>query len=72
MRKTVIALSATAFAISSMVFIAGPATAAAKTTKMGCVVGKQTYSAMEGKCIAATPVKKAAKAAKAVKKAVKT
>ena len=69
MRKTVIALSATAFAISSMVFVAGSATAAPKLTKMGCMVGKQTYNAMEGKCVAATPVKKAAKAAK---KAVKT
>jgi hypothetical protein len=68
MRKTVIALSATAFALSSMVFVAGPASAA--TTKMGCMVGKQTYNAMEGKCIDAKPVKKAAK--KAAKKAVKT
>lgn len=69
MRKTVIALSATAFALGSMVLIADSASAAAKLTKMGCVAGKQTYSATDGKCVDAKPVKKAAKAAK---KAVKT
>jgi hypothetical protein len=70
MRKTMIALSATAFALGSMVLVAGSASAAPKMSKMGCMVGKQTYNATEGKCIDAKPVKKAAK--KAAKKAVKT
>jgi hypothetical protein len=63
MRKTLIALSATAMAMSSMAFVAGTASAATKPkmTKMGCMVGKQTYSAAEGKCVDAKPVKKAAK-----------
>jgi hypothetical protein len=65
MRKTVIALSATAFALSTLAIVS-PVSAAtkAKTTKMGCIVGKQKYNAVEGKCIDAKPVKKAVKATK--------
>jgi hypothetical protein len=62
MRKTMIALSAATFALSTLVV--GTASAAPKTTKMGCIVGKQKYSAADGKCVDAKPVKPAAKATK--------
>jgi hypothetical protein len=63
MRKTMIALSAATFALSTLL-VAGTASAAPKLTKKGCVVGKQKYSGTEGKCIDAKPVKAAAKAKK--------
>jgi hypothetical protein len=63
MRKTMIALSAATFALSTLIAV-GSASAAPKTTKMGCIVGKQKYSATDGKCVAAKPVKAAAKATK--------
>jgi hypothetical protein len=63
MRKTMIALSAAMFAVSTLL-VAGSASAAPKLTKKGCIVGKQKYSGAEGKCVDAKPVKPAAKAAK--------
>lgn len=62
MRKVLTALGAAAFAFSSMTAIVGSASAAgAAPTKssMGCIVGKEKWNAVDGKCIALAPVKKA-------------
>ena len=59
MRKIFIALSLAAFAAGSMTVAAEAAKAPAKT-KMGCIIGKEKWNAVDGKCMAAAPVKKAA------------
>lgn len=72
MRKAIVALSMTAFALGSFASIDTASAAAAKMTKMGCIVGKQKYDAAQGKCMNARPVKKVVKASKkpAMKKAM--
>jgi hypothetical protein len=67
MRKTLVALSAVAFALGALGTIDTASAAKAKTTAKGCIIGKQKWNAVEAKCVDAKPVKKAVKAA--VKKA---
>ena len=59
MRRALVSLTAVAFAISA--FAAVDTASAAKMSKMGCMVGKEKWDASAGKCMAAKPVKKAAK-----------
>lgn len=60
MRRTTVIISAVAFALCSLASIdTASAAKAAKTTKMGCVVGKEKWDATVGKCAPAKPVKKA-------------
>ena len=56
MRKSLVALSTVALAISAFATI-NTASAAPKMSKMGCVVGKQKWDATQGKCVDAKPVK---------------
>lgn len=64
MRTIVVALSAAAFALASLSLSASAK--APQKTKMGCIVGKEKYDAVAGKCMP-KPAKTAAQ--KAVKKA---
>ena len=70
MRKALVALSTVAFALSAFATIE-TASAADKTTKMGCMVGKQKWDASVGKCVDGAPVKKAAAKKAAPKAAAK-
>ena len=65
MRKVFIALSTAAFALGTFGAIETASAAKAKVTAKGCIVGKQKWDAVESKCVAATPVKKAAAKKKA-------
>ena len=71
MRKALVALTAVAFALGTFGVIETASAAAAKTTAKGCIVGKQKWDASNAKCVAATPVKKAAAKKPAAKPAVK-
>ena len=64
MRKAIVALSMSAFALASFSAIDTASAATAKMSKMGCVVGKQKWDAKVGKCVDAKPVKKAVKSMK--------
>ena len=64
MRKAIVALSMSAFALASLGTIDTAAAAPAKMSKMGCVVGKQKWDSKVGKCVDAKPVKKAVKSMK--------
>ena len=67
MRKALVGLTAVAFALGAFAAVDTVSAAAAKMSKMGCVIGKQKYDASAGKCMDATPVKKVSK--KVMKKA---
>jgi hypothetical protein len=67
MRKIIATAFVAAFAASMMPMSADAAKAPAKS-KMGCVVGKEKWNAVDGKCMSAKPVAKAKPAAKAVAK----
>ena len=56
MRKTLVAVSAVAFAMGALAVIE-TASAAPRMSKMGCMVGKQKWDASQGKCVDAKPVK---------------
>jgi hypothetical protein len=63
MRRLLVALGATAFVMG----IVGTAEAASPAkqasvakSKMGCIIGKEKWNAIDGKCVAAVPVKKPA------------
>jgi hypothetical protein len=62
MRKIIATAFVAAFAASMMPVTADAAKAPAKT-KLGCIKGKEKWDAGAGKCMAAKPVKKAAKKA---------
>jgi tryptophan synthase alpha subunit len=64
MRKAFIALSTAAFAIGAFGVIDMASAAAVKKTTKGCIVGKEVWNAVDGKCAAKTPVKAAKKAVK--------
>jgi hypothetical protein len=66
MRSMIVVLSLAVFAACALV---GPASAA--KTKMGCEVGKQVWSATDGKCVAGKSKYAGKIAGKAPKKAKK-
>ncbi len=73
MRKALVALSLSAFTLSSLGALTSASAAPAKMSKMGCIVGKQKWDAPMAKCVDAKPVKKVSKTLKkkpAVKKAM--
>jgi hypothetical protein len=65
MRRSLAATAAAVLAFGTTATLSSHAEAAKQPakTKMGCVVGKEKWDASQGKCIAAAPVKKAAKKA---------
>jgi hypothetical protein len=65
MRKAFVALTTAAFALGAFSVADIASAAAAKKTSKGCIVGKETWNAVDGKCAPKTkaPVKKAAKKA---------
>ena len=71
MRKAIVALTMSAFALGAIAPIESAFAAQPKMSKMGCVVGKQKWDAGVGKCVEAKLVKKAAKPAKPAKPAKK-
>ena len=64
MRRALVALSLSAFALTGLAPISSASAKPATMSKFGCVVGKQTWNAKDGKCVDAKPVKKAAKSTK--------
>lgn len=59
MRSMIVAFGLAAFAVGSLV-----QPVAAKTSKMGCEIGKEVWDASAGKCVEGRYAKKAAKKAK--------
>lgn len=58
---SVLSAIAVSFALAAGSGGIADAAKAPKKTKMGCIVGKEKWDASAGKCVAAKPVKKAAK-----------
>jgi hypothetical protein len=65
MRSVFIALATVAFSVGATAALTSSADAAKEPakTKKGCIIGKEKWDAKEAKCVAAAPVKKAAKKA---------
>jgi len=61
MRKAFVVLTTAAFALGAFGATGMVSTAQAAKTAKGCIIGKEKWNAVEAKCEAAKPVKKAAK-----------
>ena len=59
MRKALVAITMSAFALGALGTLDTATAAPAKMSKFGCVIGKQKWDAKAAKCMDAKPVKKA-------------